>query len=61
MAAGEIAGCLLSTGGLLLNLRKIRVEPDNKRLARCTNTALIQARKMKCECINWNVPIEDWL
>jgi hypothetical protein len=42
-------------------VRKIRVDPDNKRLARCTNTALTQARKMKCECINWNVPIEDWL
>jgi hypothetical protein len=46
MAAGEIAKRLLSTG-LLLNVRKIRVEPDNKRLARCTNTALTQSRKVK--------------
>jgi HSP20 family protein len=28
-------------------MRKIRVDPDNKRLARCTNTALTQSRKVK--------------
>jgi hypothetical protein len=47
MAAGEVAGRLLSTGPLLINVRKIRVEPDNKRLARGTNTALTQSRKIK--------------
>ena len=33
--------------GLLLNVRKIRVEPDNKRLALCTNTALNSIQKDK--------------
>ena len=47
MAAGEVAGRLPSTGGLLLNMRKIRVEPDNKRLALCTNTALNSIQKDK--------------
>jgi hypothetical protein len=46
MAAGEVAKRLL-LAGLLINVRKIRVEPDNKRLARCTNTALTQSRKIK--------------
>jgi hypothetical protein len=30
-----------------INVHKIRVDPDNKRLARCTNTALTQSRKIK--------------
>jgi len=46
MDAGEVAGRLLPLG-LVVNVRKIRVEPDNKRLARCTNTALTQSRKIK--------------
>jgi HSP20 family protein len=32
---------------LLIKVRKIGVEPDNKRLARCANTALTQPRKAK--------------
>jgi hypothetical protein len=33
VAAGEVAGRLLSTPGLLINVRKIRVEPDNLELS----------------------------
>src|SRR6266516_1906952 len=43
---GEVSTRSPSTG-LLLNMRKIRVDSDNKRLARCTNTALTQSRKVK--------------
>src|SRR5439155_21185630 len=44
--ASKIADCLLWPDPIL-SVRKIRVDSDNKRLARCTNTDLTQSRRVK--------------
>src|SRR4029077_21114556 len=59
LVTGSLIGSGILPPGQFLNVHKIKVEPDNKRLARCTNRALTQSRKVKQmntlnKVITWN-------
>jgi hypothetical protein len=47
LVTGSLIGSGILPPGQFLNVHKIRVDSDNKRLARCTKVALTESRKVK--------------
>jgi hypothetical protein len=52
LATGILIGSGILPPGQFLNVHKIRVDSDTNRLARCTEMALTNSRKVKYEYIN---------